>query len=140
MGKILKTIIPLAKIAAVILLIYGTYFYFNNYQKEALQKFYFQVDVWGITDVGRAELDRKYKINELDIPFAQRQALINKTVFFGATSKMVLLALGEPAERPVNTPEQQIWVYYFDDYSRPTQLFFIMKDKQWVLNSAEKGQ
>jgi hypothetical protein len=120
----------------------GLFYYINLNYKSELEKFYFKVDKWGITEIGKAELQRQERITELNekgVPFAQCEALRKRTVFFGATSEMVLLALGQPANEPViNDQGLQVWVYYFDDYTRPTHLYFTKKDDVWILSSAEK--
>ena len=123
-------------IIVALLLLGGTYFYFSIFHKDALEKFYLKVDVIGITQIGKAELDRTSEIMNLDLPLSQREALINKTIFFGANKQMVILALGKPESQNA-TPgtSQEVWVYYFDDYTRPTYLYFT-GDK---LVSAEKA-
>ena len=136
----LKYLKSLLTFAVIIVILFGAFYFINHYYKDELEKFYLKVDKIGITDVGKAEITRQrsiknFKFNNLPLPFAQQEALINKTVFFGATSEMVLLALGNPASAPiVNDKGQEVWVYYFEDYNRPTYLYFQNK----ILVSAEK--
>lgn len=141
--RIPKGLISLFKFAIAVTLIAGVWYYVNNYRKDDLNKFYLQFDTWGITQVGKAEIDRKNQIDNLadeNVPFVQREALKNRTVFLGATDKMVLLALGNPITDPtVNASGQQVWVYSFGDYTRPTYLYFDKHYNTWVLSKAEKA-
>lgn len=118
----------------------------STFHKDEMDKFYLKVDTVGITSVGRAELDRVAAIKALSdrkpVPVygPQQDALINHTIFLGADTEMVVLAIGQPAEKPsMNERGQQVWFYYFDDYSRPTYLYFEQQGQYWVLVKAEKG-
>lgn len=87
------------------------------------------VDRFGITEVGAAEQMRIRTINRLSLTYEEKQVLIQRTVFLGATREMVYLALGEPV-CVLQTPlaEQQgtveSWVYYIEGDRKPTQLAF----------------
>ena len=106
-------------------LILVTVIYISIFQKDAVNSFLKKYDFIGVSVAGRAEKDRQYLINNLPIPFEQRQALKQGTIFLGATTDMVLLAIGQPAQAPEKTADgQDKWVYYFQDSSRPTYLFF----------------
>jgi len=138
-----SSIIFFVKLLVVVLLLGGAFFYISTNHKEELDKFYLKVDSWGFTSVGKAEIERKAAIDALadeGVLFPQREALVNKTVFLGATAKMVTLALGKPVAEPTtNASGQQIWVYYFNDYDRPTFLYFENRNNVWILSKAEKS-
>ena len=127
---------PLLGALTPFILIALTIFYIATFQKEAVDGFLKKYDFLGFSETGQAEKNRQYLINNLPIPFEQRQALKQGTVFLGATKQMVELALGKPH----GTPEQmsdgtEKWVYFFQDSSRPTYLYF-QQDK---LANATKG-
>lgn len=117
------------------ILIIATIIYISAFQKEAVNDFLKKYDILGFSEVGKFEKARLYRINNLNIPFEQRQALKHGTVFLGATKEMVALALGEPAgpsEKMADGTEK--WVYFFQDSSRPTYLFF---EKDVLVNAAK---
>jgi len=123
-GKSIKLLTLLSSIAPVFLIIL-TIAYLTIFQKEVVAGFMKEYDVIGISQTGRSEKTRQKQIDNLPIPFEQRQALKEGTIFMGATKLMVQLAIG----RPYGTPEQddkkrERWTYYFNDNSRPTYLFF----------------
>ena len=110
-------------VSLLVALMIMPYFYLKAYEPERLDNLLLEFDEWGITEVGRKEQERLRKINELKIPFEQRQALMNRTIFLGAKKEMVLLSLGEPTITPVNiSVTEQRLVYYLGDYDRPTIL------------------
>jgi hypothetical protein len=87
------------------------------------------VDRFGITTVGAYEQRRIRAINRLSITFEEKQVLIKRTVFFGATRDMVELALGNPAcivdiEATKTSDAAEQWVYFIENDSKPTQLLF----------------
>ncbi len=131
-----KNITSFIKLFAALIILAALFYILNHAFKSELEKFYLKVDVLGITDAGKAEIERQDKINALSIPFAQKLALINKTIFLESDENMVMLALGKPASPPiVNNEGEEVWVYYFGDYNRPTYLYF---DKDKILRKAEK--
>ncbi len=80
-----------------------------------------------LTPNAEQEKARLDKIRLLAISDEKKQILINRTIFLGASTKMVQLALGDP----INTqnfeeysPPITRWVYHFADDSRPTVLEF----------------
>lgn len=86
------------------------------------------VDRFGITEVGAAEQARIRTINRLPITYEEKQVLIQRTVFLGATREMVHLALGDPV-CVLQTPVEghgtiESWVYYIEGDRKPTQLAF----------------
>ena len=79
----------------------------------------------GVTPLGEEEKFRQSAINALPLTYEEKQVLINKTVFLGASSKMVQLALGAPKERKVGGGKSNsILIYYQPDDPRPTILRF----------------
>lgn len=87
------------------------------------------VDRFGITEVGAAEQRRIRTINRLRITYEEKQVLIQRTVFLGASREMVFLALGDPVcvlQTPANGKQAPIesWVYYIEGDRKPTQLSF----------------
>lgn len=136
-----NSLFKLIKLVIALAILFGLFFYISNYHKDELNKFYLKFDVWGVTDIGRTELQRLEAIDDLEkeVVHVQREALKNRTVFLGATDKMVILALGKPLKDPkLNSLNQQVWIYNFDDYSRPTYLYFEKRSNKWILVKAEK--
>lgn len=87
------------------------------------------IDRFGITRIGAYEQQRIRAINRLSITHEEKQVLIKRTVFFGATRDMVELALGKPAcvanmEATSSNPVSEKWVYFIEADSKPTQLLF----------------
>ncbi len=142
MLKIPAGIKTLVKLIVLLSIIGAGYYYLTAFHKEDLDKFCLKFDTLGITSIGRAEQDRIYAIRALsdrNVHGPQQEALINRTVFLGADNEMVALALGSPLKKPeINSLGQQVWIYYFDDYSRPTYLYFEKRGTYWVLVKAEK--
>jgi hypothetical protein len=135
-GKLLRPFLYI--ILAV--LVSATLYYLESYQPELMSKLMIQVDVFGFTRVAQAEQERVGKINELSIPYEDKQVLINRTVFMGATEDMVKLALGSPwkvEERMWEAKKTMLtyYVYYLPDDKRPTILIF--QDHQMI--KAYKG-
>jgi len=113
-------------------------FYILMYQPRFFDELLLQVDRMGVTPIGENEKKRIAEINTLPITYEEKQVLLNRTVFLGATMPMVVLALGEPnAGKRVNgNPDEDIvLVYQFKDDARPTLLTF----KDGKLTQAAKG-
>lgn len=109
--------------------VFGGAFYMQTYQPELMNGFILEVDRFGITSIGQEEKTRRARINALPITYEEKQILINKTVFLGASAEMVKLALGDPREvhKANNDPKQgegTIYVYHFPKDARPTLLRF----------------
>ncbi len=122
------------------IMVYGVLFYMENYQPELMTNLLLQVDVFGFTKVAAQEQERLGKIKDLDIPYEEKQVLVNRTVFMGATRDMVKLALGEPKKVVEKMWEEKkvvltYYVYYLPNDNRPTILVF-QEDK---LINAYKG-
>lgn len=80
-----------------------------------------------LTPDAAAEKARLNKISLLAISDEKKNILIHNTVFMGASTAMVKLALGTPVsiERlEQSTPVIDRWIYHFADDSRPTVLEF----------------
>ncbi len=88
-----------------------------------------KVDQFGLTDIGAQEKMRLAQIQALPIPYEKKEVLIRRTVFMGANTTMVFLALGQPkrAETIQEETSQRTmsrWVYHFEADKRPTILEF----------------
>ena len=133
--KMKSMLVMLVKIIIVIALLGGIIFYFGSYNKAAFNEFLLEHDNMGLTEIASKELARKDSINRLNIPHEQKQALLNKTVFIGATKQMVGLAIGFPIRKTVNSEGKDKWFYIVDDSTTPIILTFT-GDK---LAKAERG-
>lgn len=128
---------------APLLLIIVTLVYISIFQKDAVDRFLKKYDIIGVTGAGQDEKSRLYTINNLPIPFEQRETLKNGQIFIGATKEMIRLAVGEPAKKPtIDASGQEKWVYFFSENSRPTYLYFendklVNAAKGTTLDSAE---
>ncbi len=99
--------------------------YLQFYNPDLLRRLILSIDVVGMTAIGQAEQNRQATINTLPITYEEKQVLINHTVFMGATSQMVALALGAPSERkPSDTGKGNLYIYYQPEDPRPTILSF----------------
>jgi hypothetical protein len=103
--------------------------YLDNYQPQMMTDILIQVDVFGVTRVGEMEKERLLTIKNLTIPYEEKEVLVNRTVFMGATTEMVHLALGAPKKEVTRPWPQQktmllYWVYYLPNDHRPTVLVF----------------
>ncbi len=114
--------------------------YVQVHNPGMLKELLIQIDVFGVSSASIEEKRRRNTITFLPVPFEQREALKNRTVFLGATKEMVILAIGEP--KTVSKPrsadkaeDKESWVYYFGDDARPTLLNFANNK----LISTEKG-
>lgn len=114
--------------------IFAFFLYLQIYRPSFVKELILAIDVFGVTEVGTAEQQRLDAINKLSITYEEKQVLINKTVFLGASPQMVALALGQPSEQK-QAPAENIYIYYLPDDPRPTILKF-SRDK---LVQAYKG-
>jgi hypothetical protein len=118
-------------------LIVGTFaliFYLQFYQPEVVKRLILAVDVLGVTPLGEEEQLRQTRINQLSITYEEKQVLLSRTVFLGATQQMVTLALGTPKEQK-HTAQGTLYIYYLPDDPRPT----ILRFKSDKLAHAYKG-
>lgn len=126
-----RSFVIMTGIFVVIVLLGGGIFYWVAQKfPDKMKDLLISVDRFGITDVGAAEQQRVRTINRLNsITYEERQVLIQRTVFLGATREMVYLALGDPVcvlQVPATTqqPASEAWVYYIEGDRKPTQLLF----------------
>jgi hypothetical protein len=108
---------------------YVTLFYLENYQPEMWNRMLLEVDVFGFSRAAQEEEARLDKIKNLTIPYEEKQVLIDKKVFMGATTEMVKLALDKPykiVERPWEGKNITLtyYIYYLKTDTRPTVLVF----------------
>lgn len=101
--------------------------YMQFYKPTLVKELIISVDTFGVTTIGQIEKARQFEINHLPITYEEKQVLLNRTVFLGATPRMVALALGEPKERKKYRAAKgtgTAYVYYLPDDPRPTILRF----------------
>lgn len=123
---------PLGTLVFVLFLavgIGGTYNYLNNHNPDALKQITLKLDRLGLTPENPVEIQRVSNINKLSISYEEKQILINKTIFLGATPRMVMLALGQPQEGhrtndDLESKKTVILVYHLPEELRPTMLKF----------------
>ena len=131
-------------------LAYLTLVYLHNYRPEIWTHLLIQFDVLDLTPEAKEEHTRETAISLLPIHYEEKQVLINRTVFLGATQEMVRLALGDPKKYfpPSFSKNEQgeivksiYYVYYLPGAIRPTILVFQedKDDKLYKLVSAYKG-
>ncbi len=123
----------------VIIISIGTIYFIYQKEPEVVQEILFKMDRFGLIEKSPEEIQRVYDINQLSISFEEKQILINKTIFLGATPRMVLLALGEPKKGYKTNGEmgnESIKLeYHLPKDSRPTVLVF----DEGKLSHAYKG-
>jgi hypothetical protein len=110
-------------------LAYLVLFYMESYQPELMTDILIQVDVFGVTRIAKEEQQRLTDIKNLTIPYEEKQVLVNRTVFMGASPDMVKLALGNPQKIVEKIWEGKsvmltYYVYYLPNDKRPTVLVF----------------
>jgi hypothetical protein len=117
--------------ACVAILTTGALSYVQRVDPAAIQDLLVKVDMLGFTQAAQQESQRLAKIRALTIPYEKKKALIERTIFMGATKEMVTLALGEPRsmqKNPTNTKggkkTSERWVFFFKEDARPTILEF----------------
>ncbi len=119
------------------IIVYLVLFYLQNYQPELLKNIIVTVDVLDISPTAKIEHQRLSAINQLTIPYEQKQVLINGTVFIGCSGDMVKLALGEPQKTIPDPPSGRVYfIYYLIGDKRPTVLVL---GKDGLLENAYKG-
>ena len=98
--------------------------YMQFYKPNVIRELILSVDTLGLTSIGQQEQTRQYEINRLPkLTYEEKQVLLNRTVFLGATTRMAQLALGPPKEQKRGRREV-IFIYYMPEDSRPTILRF----------------
>lgn len=108
---------------AMLVCVFAASLYLQLFQPMVVKRLILSVDVFGITDLGMAEKSRLNTINNLPITYEEKQVLMNRTVFLGATRQMVTLALGEPNKQQ-QAGADNMYIYYLPDDPRPTILKF----------------
>ncbi len=125
----MRKFIPLVAIVATVI---GLFAYASQVRPEVVRELLIQVDVFGLTQPSRHEMERKRHINNLKITWEEKQVLLNRTVFMGASVDMVRLALGEPKKTlQKELPERGAaiyLVYYLPNDKRPTILVFVKNE------------
>lgn len=97
---------------------------------EQLNRVIITVDIFGWSDQTALERGRVKEIMDLPIEYEKKQALVARTVFIGASEKMVALALGNPRKTATlpHTPEGReariVWQYHFAGDPKPTLFEF----------------
>jgi hypothetical protein len=125
----------------IFFLTFGILAIIQQYQPELMNRLLLTVDVFGISQTARDEQFRESAINHLPVTFEEKQVLLKHTVFLGASTEMVRLALGSDPKKVYQRviPEQKTtltyYIYYLPNDQRPTVLIFV-NDK---LEKAEKG-
>ena len=114
-----------------VVLSFGAAYWFISSYPDKVREILITVDRFGITEVGAKEQNRVYTINRMaGLNFEEREVLINRTVFLGASTSMVRLALGEPvcevmSPADTNYPDGATnWIYFIEGDSKPTRLVF----------------
>jgi hypothetical protein len=107
---------------------FGGYFAYR-YAPDKVNELIIKIDRFGITDMGKREQYRINQIEQLPITYAEKQVLLDRTVFLGATPQMVKLALGTPKQEQTTGAvdrgnEVITYIYHFSKDSRPTLLRF----------------
>lgn len=120
LGVIFLLTVVLGAVAA-----YGIATAFPHQMKAFLISF----DQFGITNVGASEQSRIRRINRLAITHEEKQVLIKRTVFLGATREMVDMALGTPTcsystNATADKKVAEVWVYFIEGDPKPTLLAF----------------
>ena len=132
--------LSIALVMAVIIGSGAIYGYVYTQRPDLWKQLLIKVDV---NHYDAAEVDRIDNINRLPISYEEKQVLINRTIFMGASPQMVMLALGQPKEGhkivPTNSggsvKESIILIYHLQGEARPTVLRF--DDNK--LTEAKKG-
>ncbi len=109
----------------ILFLSFGMVTVLQSYRPEILDKLLISVDVFGISTPARDEQQRQSRINALAITYEEKQVLIKHTVFLGASTDMVRLALGEPNRQRVVSGQNSVvedLIYYLSGDKRPTIL------------------
>ena len=124
-----KTIGGIAAVLAVLTVSAGVFSYVYTERPDVIKQVKLKLSTLGIASSDPAETKRVAEINKLTIPYEEKQILINKTIFLGATPSMVMLALGAAKEdHRVNDAktgkEAIVWVYHLPQDTKPTMLKF----------------
>lgn len=118
----------------------AVYYYVSTHRPDVLEQVKLKLDRLGLGVEDPGEVKRVAEINRLPISYEEKQILINRTIFLGASPRMVMLALGKPKEGHktrdrLSGQESIILVYHLPKDLRPTMLRF----ENNKLTEAKKG-
>lgn len=108
-------------------LMYVLLIYLQTYHSDDVKDWVIRMDVLDITDMSKLEHYREDRIKRLEgLDADQKLALINHTVFIGATARMVELALGSPNAHipPIVKKNLLFYIYLLANDKRPTVFEF----------------
>lgn len=109
-------------------IVFAMVIYLGIAQPQALTRLIVKIDRFGWTQEGASEQRRFNQIMAMPIAYEKKQALVDHTVFMGATQDMVLLSLGRPREKFASEDGMETWQYFFSEDTKPT--FLVFKDGQ----------
>ena len=105
-------------------IVFAMVVYLGVAQPQTLTRLIVKIDRFGWTQEGALEQRRFSQIMAMPIAYEKKQALVDHTVFMGATQEMALIALGRPRERFVSEEGTETWQYFFPEDTKPTFLVF----------------
>ena len=113
----------------VTVMVYILLIYMQDYQPEELNALIIRIDVFGLTKISKYEHYREDKIKRLSgIGATEKEILLNRTVYLGATAEMVEYALGPPKllfkDKDTNPMHRLFYVYFLVGDKRPTVFEF----------------
>lgn len=135
-----KTIASVVTVLFILLGSIGIYTYVYTQRPDIYNQVKLKLSRFGFSEQSPQEVQRVSDINRLSISYEEKQILINRTIFMGATPRMVMLALGKPKEGhrmldKAANKEVIILVYHLPEELRPTMLRF----EENKLVEAKKG-
>lgn len=119
----------------------GVYAYVYTQRPDIIKQVLLKIDNLGIVQTRSVEdIERIDQINALAISYEEKQVLINRTIFMGASPRMVMLAIGEPksGHKELNKAtgaQAVVLVYHLPKELSPT----ILRFDEGKLTKAEKG-
>ena len=124
-----KMIINTMVIFIVLIGATAAYSYISTERPDIYKNIKLKLDKFGLAPEDPMEIQRVADINKMTISYEEKQILINKTIFMGATTRMVMLALGKPKQghrgsKTANEKDVVILVYHLPEELRPTMLHF----------------
>lgn len=122
----------ISALAVILFIAVGAAFAYNYayvQHPEVYKKIKIKLDKLGLIQQSPEEIQRVAEINKMTISYEEKQILINKTIFMGATPRMVMLALGQPKQGhkgdKTNEGKDIITLtYHMPGEFKPTQLYF----------------
>jgi hypothetical protein len=118
----------------------AAFYYVTTHRPDMIAQVRLKLDRFGLAAESPMEVKRVADINKLPISYEEKQILINRTIFMGASPRMVMLALGQPKQGhktrdALSGKESIILVYHLPKELRPTMLSF----ENNKLSEAKKG-